>query len=337
MSTKITLTKNNSLGFPIKHLLRLTDKNGIIEHCVGTVPDLSEGYSTDDNARALQLALRLGEKKLVPIYLKFLLSAQTPKGFHQDLNDDMTWKDDDGVFEGYGRAMAALGEASVTAPEEDQRQIAASVFDGQEPLIKEVKYPRVMAQIIIGLSYRIKSDMQHTVDKLEKFYLDNSDASWKWYEDSLTYDNGRLPLAMFTAYQILNEKKYLNIASESLDFLIEKTYNSTKKMFSFPGFNGWYKKNGEKSLFGQQPVEAGSMVEACVKAFEITQDKKYLDKAYEAFSWYSGNNVSGLSLIDDASGGIYDGIDTNGINPNEGAESIVSYLTAKLLLDRLHI
>ena len=324
---------------PLSHLIHLTSKDGIFEHCINTTPDKSEGYCTDDNARALQLALRMGKGKLIPIYLKFLVSAHTKEGFHQDLNENMTWKDNSGVEEGYGRAMAALGEAAVTAPKKDQRITAASIFDKEEPLAKKAKYPRVIAQIIIGLSFRMKiekdifkADMQSLTDKLAGFYLDNSNGSWKWYEDTITYDNGRLPLAMFYIYLSLGNIKYLDIARESLDFLIEKTYDKSKKIFSFPGFRGWYKKGGEKALFGQQPVEAGSMVEVCTKAFEVTKENKYLAFARKAFSWYSGKNIINKSLIDTATGGIYDGLEPEGVNPNEGAESTVSYLLARLSL-----
>ena len=326
------------------YLLHLTDDNGILEHCILTTPDPSEGYSTDDNARALQLSIRLGINKVVPIYLKFLVSAHTSEGFHQDLNSDMTWDDKAEVNEGYGRAMAALGETAVSAPKEDQRQTATSIFDEEELLIKKIKHPRVIAQTIIGLSYRMKleknkfeADAQFLADKLAGSYLNSSEERWKWYEDELTYDNGRLPLAMFSAYQCLGNKKYLDIARQSLDFLIEETYDNTKKIFSFPGHRGWYKKGGEKAVFAQQPIEAGSMVEALVKAFEVTKERKYLTFAERAFSWYSGSNILGLSLIDQTSGGICDGLEPEDLNPNEGAESILGYLTAKLLLDALHI
>ncbi len=324
----------------LSHIIRLTTEDGIFEHCVLAIPDKSEGLSTDDNARALQLALRLGKDELIPIYLKFLVSAHTPEGFHQDLNEDITWKDDGGVEEGYGRAMAALGEAATSAPEQDQRTTATSLFDKEELLAKKAIYPRVIAQIIIGLYYRMKiekniykADMKLLADKLAGLYLDNSDKSWRWYEDVITYDNGRLPLAMFYAYLNLGDEKYLKIAKESLDFLIESSYDNSKKVFSFPGFQGWYKKGGKSALFGQQPIEAGSMVEACVKAFEVTKEKKYLTFAKKAFSWYSGENIINKSLMDPETGGIYDGIEPGGVNPNEGAESVISYLLARISLE----
>ncbi|MDO9028458.1 MAG: glycosyltransferase, partial [Candidatus Roizmanbacteria bacterium] len=78
-----------STSFPLTHIERMTDSIGILEHCIFSTPDRIEGYSTDDNARALQVVLRLNKlsseeyiKKYSSIYLQFLLSARSPQGFH---------------------------------------------------------------------------------------------------------------------------------------------------------------------------------------------------------------------------------------------------------------
>lgn len=324
---------------PLNHLVTLTTKDGIIEHCILDVPDKSEGYSTDDNARALQLALRLKKDELIPIYLKFLVSARTKEGFHQDLNEDLTWKNDSAAHEGYGRAIAALGEAIVSAPNEEQRKLAGSIFNEEKHLISKANDPRTIAQIIIGLSFLPDAgkDVAPLAERLAEIYQKSADESWMWYEDTLTYDNGRLPMAMFIAYELLGNKKYLEIATQSLDFLIEMSFDHVKEVFSFPGFRGWHKKGSEKAIFGQQPIEAGSMVEACCKAFEVTKDNKYLEFAKKAFAWYSGENITNTSLIDPATSGIYDGIEPGGVNPNEGAESIISYLLAQHALKKLGV
>src|SRR3989338_11371476 len=110
-----------STHFPFTHIERMTDTIGMLEHCIFSTPDRIEGYATDDNARALKVILRLNKlspkeylKKYFSIYLQFLLSARSPQGFHQDLNADLKWKNDAGIEEGFGRAMAALGEAAIT-------------------------------------------------------------------------------------------------------------------------------------------------------------------------------------------------------------------------------
>ena len=149
-------------AFSLKHVSRITDHIGIIEHCIFAKPDRKEGYCVDDNARALLACLRVDGKEketaqqLIPTYLGFLVRARDKKGFHQDLNSDLTWKDDAGVEEGFGRAMVALGETTLSASQDSQKFTAAFIFDQQVFLIPTIKYPRVMAQIIIAISKRIK-------------------------------------------------------------------------------------------------------------------------------------------------------------------------------------
>lgn len=309
--------------FSLKHVLRLTDNIGILEHCDITTPNPKEGYAVDDNARALIISRQVdGLRSLSSVYLNFILWAKDVKGFHQDMNADLTWKDDAGVHEGFGRAMVAL------APTDH--------FDQLAHLILTVTYPRVIAQLVMALSERNlpaeKNELLLLSNKLVDLYNQNADSSWKWFENILTYENARLPQAIFTAYAVTQNPEYLKIGKESLDFLIKESYDNQKDCFSFIGHLGWYPKGGAKSVFGQQPVEAGGMVEVCALAYKITQDKKYLDFANKAFEWYGGRNIDGINLIDTESGGIKDGLEPNGVNPNEGAESVLSYILACLAL-----
>ena len=57
--------------------------------------------------------------------------------------------------------------------------------------------------------------------------------------------------------------------------------------------------------------------------------KKYAKKA---FQWFSGKNIFRKSMMD-SSGGVYDAITENGINKNQGAESLLSYLLAATKLE----
>jgi hypothetical protein len=328
----------------------MTDKVGIFEHCVGASINRKEGYCVDDNARALSVCLKVkGKEKekaqqLIPIYLSFLGWACDKGGFHQDLNPDLTWKDTAKVEDGYGRAIAALAETILLAEKEEQKNTAESIFDRQIALIPLIKHPRVMAYAIIAISNRVKSGIKRKssdykkeliflTDMLIKNYQKYSSGTWKWYENALTYENARLPLSLFYTFQVTKDDKYLVVAKESLDFLIEQTFDRSKDCFSFIGHRGWFPKGGAKSVSGQQPVEAGGTVEACILSYKITGNIRYLDFAKKAFEWYGGRNISCLSLIDEESGGIKDGIEPYGINQNEGAESILSYIQAYLALE----
>lgn len=336
--------------FSLKHVSKITDHTGIIEHCVFSTADRGEGYCVDDNARALLACLGVDGKekktaqRLIPTYLKFLVRACDKRGFHQDLNQDLTWKDDAEVGEGFGRAMVALGETTLSAPQDKQKFTAALIFDQQAFLIPAIKYPRVMAQTIIAISKRIKFrekplDLKRELiilsDRLIKDYQKHSSKSWKWYENTISYDNGRLPLSLFFAFQVTKDQKYLEVAKESLDFLIEQIYDRSKNCFSFVGNKGWYPKGKKPAIFDQQPIEAGSMVEVCAKAYEVLKDLKYLHFARTAFLWYSGKNILGLPMIDSSTGGVYDGLKSQKINQNEGAESVLSYILACLALKEI--
>lgn len=336
--------------FCLKHVSRITDNIGIIEHCIFAKPNRKEGYCVDDNARALLACLRVDGKEketaqqLIPTYLRFLVRARDKKGFHQDLNSDLTWKDDAGVEDGFGRAMVALGETTLSALQDNQKFTAAFIFDQQAFLIPTIKYPRVMAQTIIAISKRIKFsekslDLKKELivlsDRLIKDYQKHSSESWKWYEDILTYENGRFPFSLFCAFQVTKNQKYLEVAKGSLDFLIEQTYDHSKDCFSFVGNKGWHQKGKKPAIFDQQPIEAGNMVEVCVKAYEVLNDPKYLYFAKNAFLWYSGKNILGLTMIDNLTGGVYDGLESQKVNRNEGAESVLSYILACLALKEI--
>ena len=97
-------------------------------------------------------------------------------------------------------------------------------------------------------------------------------------------------------------------------------------MPSVIGSLGWYKKGGEKSLFNQQPIDAAYMILANIKCWEITGREKYLLEAKKFVSWFWGNNILGLSLIDLKDESCQDGVWQTGLNPNRGAENIVCYL-----------
>lgn len=317
----------------IDYLLKLTDKNGLVEHCYLDRPDYPEGYCVDDNARALQVCLRLKFqypilKSVLPVYFSFLQSAANKNNLRNDLNSDFTWRND---FlpggEHYGRCLAALGE---TIKSEPHLKLPAIRLFNQiySPFTQKASsYPRVSAQIILGLRYYHPADIGLWADSLVSLYLKEKTDSWLWFEPLLSYDNGRLPLALLTAHQITNKNQYLQVALESLDFLTSVTFNQKLNCFVFPGNRGWFTASGSRNIFDQQPLEAGSATEAYSLAFQITRNKKYLDLAEKSFAWYHGQNIIKANMVN-SQGGTYDGFDSQKVNQNQGAESVLSYLLA---------
>lgn len=66
------------------------------------------------------------------------------------------------------------------------------------------------------------------------------------------------------------------------------------------------------------------------QAYHITKDKKYLDKLFSSFMWFLGENDLRMSLYDFETKGCCDGLESYGLNRNQGAESTLAYLISYL-------
>lgn len=334
----------------ISHLVNLTDDTGIFQHSKFAVPDPKFGYSTDDNARALIIALKYfkdtkGEVGLglARTYLSFLRFAQDEKGkFFTFLNYQRNWQDVPGLGDSFGRAMWALGftafsGTSLVPP-------AKWLFDESKRHLGSLPSLRSKAFSILGINFYVSALkrgekdlngeglLKNLADEMVSVYYKNSDKNWHWFEGKITYENPRLPQALLVAFQTLLKAEYKEIGLSSLDFLLATTFDEKKKCFDFVGQKGWLVKGGQKAIFDQQPVEAGSTVEACILAFKLTKERKYLDFAKLAFEWFLGKNRLGVSLYDPKTKGVKDGLTSVGANENQGAESILSFLLAHFAL-----
>jgi len=74
---------------------------------------------------------------------------------------------------------------------------------------------------------------------------------------------------------------------------------------------------------------------AYTEAYKITEEKEYKEKALKAFKWFLGENIHKTPLYDEKTGGCRDGIEEDGINQNQGAESTICYLLARLFIEEL--
>ncbi len=329
----------------LSHILRMTDHIGILEHCKGITPDPLEGYTTDDNARALQLMLRLQQSHqdaeiLLPVYFRFLRDAAAKNGFHNERSARGEWEDTAGVGDWFGRAMLALADVAVLGPEEF-RLPAITIFDEKIPLIKTVVSIHTIALLLEALCQRLQITIRqkyailptHHVSaliddlagKLVDAYKIHTQSSWQWFDTILTYENAKLPEALLLAFKMTGKKEYREISLTALDFLVSQTFDEKKGMFSFIGNNGWFPRGGQKAVFGQQPVDAAAAVEACCTAYRVTDDTAYRMLAQKAFAWYEGENIYGASLLDKKTGGVLDGLEEYCVSLNEGAESVITY------------
>ena len=328
----------------------MTDDTGILQHAKSSIGDRREGYTTDDNARALLLAHRYYESqgdvsilKIAKIYLSFLLYMQKKDGrLHNYIGYDRSFLDKVGSDDSLGRVLWVCGYVQDTSIPEDIRMTAKEIFDKGLVWALDSSSPRAQAFTILGLYHYARAfpddknpqlNIIHLADRLCELFMQTSTPTWQWFEPSLTYANPRLPHALFRAYQTTRRKDYLRIAEATLKFLVE---NEIVNDFFHPvGNRGWYKRGGKKALYDQQPLEASCMVEAASTAFQVTGKKTYSEVARTAFAWFLGKNSNNVIVYNPTNGGAYDGISVRGLNRNQGAEAGLSYLLARLEMEEL--
>lgn len=346
---KIINLKNKAKPFhlpPINlnHLYNLSDDVGIIQHAKHSINDRSSGYTSDDNARALIVATMHYNKfqdadslKFIKIYLSFLYHALTKDNWlHNFMNYDRRFLDKKGSEDCFGRTLWSMGVVVNSNLHDNIKKTAKFIFDRAAKNLNKLKSPRGQAFSLLGLYHYyqaypevdIKEKIIFLAESLTKFYQEEKTTDWHWFEESITYDNGRLPEALFLAAEITQNNLYLKIAKESLDFLSSLVIINGKLVLI--GHHGWYNHKGKRAFYDQQPVDAASMVQAFLNAHKVTQEKKYLDKALIAFRWFLGENSINQLVYDESTGGCFDGLLPECVNLNQGAESTIAYLLARM-------
>lgn len=347
----VKLLRFSTLEMPqpkFDHLYRLTDDVGIIQHANFIVPNRKHGYSTDDNARAL-ITVLLAEDLLFKdelldnlkyLYLSFLLHAFNEKNgrFRNFLGYDRRWLEDKGSEDCHGRAVWSLGNSVALAKEKEFGDQALIVFDRAVSVLSKFKSPRALSFGLVGIhaylerfggDSKIRRFRESIANHLFGLYSSNASDRWSWIEDTLTYDNGKIPQALLMSGQWLQRGDMVEAGLRSLEWLI-KIQTNKKGYFTPIGNSGWHPRDGGKARFDQQPLEANSIVEACVEAFKITQDSKWITEARHCFEWFLGRNDLNISLYNYKTGGCYDALTPTGPNLNQGAESTLAWLLSLL-------
>jgi glycosyltransferase involved in cell wall biosynthesis len=339
-----------SLGLPepnFGHMINLTDETGILQHTRHSVPNLGMGYATDDAARALIVALRGVEYepdnqqllRLVFRYLAFIDYAfDRPSGrFRNFMGFDRRWVDGPGSEDSHGRALWSLGIAVGIAPDPGQIAVALELFRLALPALEHFTSPRAWAYAIVGIDEYMKRFPGDSTarrlsevlgEKLYRLYQATATEDWPWFETYLTYGNARLSQGLLLAGQRLGRPDMIAAALKSLDWLM-RMQTAPEGHFVSIGTGGW-QKDGARSRYDQQPIEAQSTGDACLSAWQITKDERWREDMQRAFEWFRGRNDVGMPLYDYTTGGCYDGLSPDGINLNQGAESTLVFLLALL-------
>ncbi len=336
-----------SVSIPLNHLDRLTDSTGLIQHAIYSIPRRESGYTTDDNARALRLTVRLWERdpnntmlERVTCYLSFLEHARHPvKGFHNFMSFQRDWLDAGGCGDCQGQAVLALAEVVGSHLPDGIRLVARELLENSLAAIADLRSLRAQAYLIqawallcranVSRIERLEIIAKSAADRLADCYHRSQRPDWFWFESRMTYANAVLPHALFDASECWPDDDFLSIAETSFGFLNLAT--SADGFFWPVGNQNWYPRGEEKSAFDQQPVEASTMMAAALAGFERTSNQEHLHAALRAQRWFAGQNSIEKSLIDVHAGACCDGLHSSGLNLNQGAESTLSYLWTELL------
>jgi glycosyltransferase involved in cell wall biosynthesis len=334
----------------LDHLYRMTDHTGMVEHAVFVVPNYPEGYSTDDNARALIVTALLEEigvhapansADLASRYLAFLWHAFDPatKRFRNSLTYECQWHEVEGSEDSHGRAVWGLGTVLGRSKNAGLRGAAGRMFELAVPAAVEFRSPRACAFALLGLQEYLDSfpgdraalgASDALAHRLLNSYRAHRTDDWKWFENGLSYSNARLPQALIRAGVRAGNEDMVSAGVEALDWLATLQRCEVKGHFVPIGSQGFYSKTTEKARFDQQPVEACAEVSACLEAYRATGKGRWRKEAWCAFNWFLGDNDLQIALYDPATGGCRDGLHPDRANENQGAESTLSFLMALL-------
>jgi len=328
----------------LDHLCRMADSTGVFQHAIFGVPNFSEGYCTDDNARAFILALLLGEMEEEPerartlattcaAFLHHAFDTQT-KRFHNHMSFDRHWLDPQGSEDSQGRALWALGIGVGRSPFRSVQMMAGQLFSQALPALTEFTSPRAWAFGLIGIHEYLRrlsgdSFVNQTRDKLVCRLMEllekNTKPDWCWFEEELSYDNAKLAHALILSGHATGKQAVFERGLHALRWL-NKLQISENGHFRPIGSNGFYHRGGVRANFDQQPIEAQAMVSACLEAYRTTSDFWWYEQAERAFDWFLGWNDLGLELYSPESGACGDGLHVDRANENQGAESTLAFL-----------
>ncbi len=329
------------------HLDRMTDSTGLIQHGIYSLPRRESGYTTDDNARALRLCVRLwgqrpDERMLnrVAVYLSFIEHARCPvRGFHNFMGYQRDWLDAAGTGDCQGQAVLALAEVLASNLPAGFRALARELIDMVLPTLADLRSLRAEAYVILAwglLSEAGVTDVElfenvarQSGRRLVECFHRSKRADWSWFESRMTYANAVLPQALFVAARCWPDEPVLDVALESFAFLDQVT--TVDGVFWPIGNSDWYPHGEAKAPYDQQPVEASTMADAALTAYGLRDDEIYVDILRRAHRWFHGENSLGLPLADVESGGCCDGLTASGVNRNQGAESTLAYLWTEML------
>ena len=349
-SFKAQTLASRPAGLPqtdLRHVRAMTDDTGMLQHAAFSIPRYDDGYCLDDNARALLLMTLLEDigsddpptvRGLASRYLAFVSHAfDRPNGrFRNFLSYSRQWMEPHGSEDSHARALWALGAVVGRASDPGRHSLAGDLFHAAMPAVTVFTSPRAWAYALLGIeeylvAFKGDSSVEalrvDLADRLLGLFERTSRRDWPWFEDSVTYCNARLPQALIVTGSRTHRGDMLEAGALSLEWLLS-VQRSADGHFAAIGSNGFYQRGSLPAAFDQQPVEACGTVSACLEAYHVTGDARWLDHARRAFNWFLGQNHLHQWLYDPSTGGCRDGLHADRPNQNQGAEATLSFLLA---------
>ena len=338
----------------LKHLRAMTDDTGVLQHAKFTIPNRAHGYCVDDNARALIVSIRAYDLNrtdatvvdLSSIYLSFLddaFSADSGR-FRNFMSYDRKWLEEMGSEDSHGRALWALGVTAGWGHISGQVAVATELFHNALPALETFGDSRAIAFPMLGIQaylrrnegdQKVREILRSLGERLSGRFKECATKDWNWHEELVAYDNARVPQALIACGRALQDDGMVSLGIDVLKWLGILQCNMAGGWFTPVGNQGWFSRTGFRAQFDQQPLEAAGMIGACIEAYECTHDEEWVRMATTVFDWYLGKNDLQAQLYDHASGGCRDGLEQDGVNENQGAESTLSYILSLLALYNL--
>lgn len=333
----------------LDHILTMSDDTGILQHAIFNVPDYHEGYCTDDNARALILCNLLDEygsksfrdnlNDSTTTYLSFLAAAFNPNTgrFRNFMNYERRWLEEFGSEDSHGRALWAVGTGAARSRNDGQRRLCAFLFERGLASTLTFNSPRAWAFTLLGVheflcdrpnNSETRIVQEQLIAKMTELWRSCASQDWQWFESIASYDNARLSQAMILSGRSVGQPDLIEIGLKSLRWLVS-LQRTQAGHFRPVGSNGFCVRGGARADFDQQPVEAQAMVSACLEGFRATRDDMWWQEARRAFEWFLGRNDLSLPLYDSGTGGCCDGLHSDRVSENQGAESSLAFHLAR--------
>ena len=345
---------------PIKldHLRKMTSEIGVYQFCKLDRPDPDYGYTLDDNARALIALCRHYDLTRDPSdilairkYYSFIRNCFRPGGsFFNYLDSNCKFTGQNlkvNLEDAHGRAIWALGylisKAHVLPREMEGMLYCADHIFTEGLNGKRFGSPRAMAFAIKGMYYynlnrtspRIADMMESYASELVGKFEKSSDREWQWFEPYLTYANSILSEALLMAFMFNGTQVYREVAKVSFDFLLSKILKGPR--IQVVSNRDWLAKGQDfpnEYPGGEQPIDIAYTVLALSSFHREFPSAGYDKKLGYAFSWFLGNNALSQAVYNSCTHGCYDGLEKYNVNLNQGAESTICYLLARMALEQ---